>query len=190
MTSNQNILTLAYINIRGQTGLEYSKQVQIENFVKFYNIDILNCQEINILENSFENCNFINSSYDIISNNANNKYGTCCFVSNSLQVANIKLDTLGRAITYDIGDMTFANVYLPSGNDPAMKNSRENYAAETIPQLLLNCKDSGCIGGDWNSITHVRDATKNQAQKMSPSLKRLVSNFSWTDSFINILTLL
>ena len=183
MTSNQNILTLAYINIRGQTGLEYSKQVQIENFVKFYNIDILNCQEINILENSFENCNFINSSYDIISNNANNKYGTCCFVSNSLQVANIKLDTLGRAITYDIGDMTFANVYLPSGNDPAMKNSRENYAAETIPQLLLNCKDSGCIGGDWNSITHVRDATKNQAQKMSPSLKRLASNFSWTDSF-------
>ena len=61
MASSEQILTIAYMNIRGQTGLEYSKQVQIENFVKFYNIDILNCQEINILENSFENCNFINS---------------------------------------------------------------------------------------------------------------------------------
>ena len=183
MTSSNNILNLAYINIRGQTGLEYSKQVQIEHFLKVYNIDILNCQEINILENSFENCNFINSNFDIISNNASNKYGTCCLVSNNLQPANIKFDIGGRAITFDIGDMTFANVYLPSGNDPAMRSSRENYAAETIPQLLLNCKDSGCIGGDWNSIINARDATKNPAQKMSPSLKRLVRNFSWTDSF-------
>ena len=57
-----------------------------------------------------------------------------------------------------------------------MRNSRENYSAETIPQLLINCKDSGCIGGDWNSIISEADATKNQAQKMSPSLKRLVKN--------------
>ena len=176
-------INIAYINIRGQTGLEYSKQVQIEHFLKVYNIDILNCQEINITENSFENCNFINSLYDFISNNASNKYGTCCMVSNSFQPANIKFDTSGRVITFDIGDMTLANVYLPSGNDPAMRNSRENYAAETLPQLLLNSKDSGCIGGDWNSIIHAGDATKNQAQKMSPSLKRLASNFSWTDSF-------
>ena len=52
-----------------------SKQVQIEQFLKIYNIDILMCQEINILEDSFENYNFINSSYNIISNNASNKYG-------------------------------------------------------------------------------------------------------------------
>ena len=64
-----------------------------------------------------------------------------------------------------------------------MRNGRENYAAETIPQLLTNSKDSGCIGGDWNSIIHEKDATKNPAQKMSPSLKRLVKNFSWNDSF-------
>ena len=55
-----------------------------------------------------------------------------------------------------------------------MRNIRENYAAETIPQLLTNCKDTGCIGGDWNSIIHESDATRNTAQKMSSSLKRLV----------------
>ena len=60
MTSNHNVLNVAYINIQGQTGLEYAKQVQIEHFLQVYKIDILHCQEIKILEISFENCNFIN----------------------------------------------------------------------------------------------------------------------------------
>ena len=67
---SSNTLTLAYMNIRGQTGLDETKQVQIESFIKSYKIDILNCQEINISENSFSSCNFITSSYDIITNNA------------------------------------------------------------------------------------------------------------------------
>ena len=171
------------MNIRGQTGLDNSKQLQIEHFLRNYNIDILNCQEINIVQDSFEQCDFLNSSFNIITNNARNKYGTCSFVSNSLQVDNIKLDTEGRVIVFDIGNISFSNVYLPSGNDPIMRNNRENYVAEVIPQLLINCKDSGLIGGDWNSIVNNIDATKNQAQKISPSLKRLISNFSWKDSF-------
>ena len=77
MDSN-NTITLAYMNIRGQNGLDETKQVKIENFIKSYKIDILNCQEINISEDSFSNCTFITSSYDIITNNAQNKYGTCC----------------------------------------------------------------------------------------------------------------
>ena len=75
------------------------------------------------------------------------------------------------------------DVYLPSGTDPAMKNSRENYAAETIPQILINAKDAGCIGGDWNNIVDARDATKNANKKQSNSLKRLIKTFSWIDSF-------
>ena len=183
MASCEKFLTLAYMNVRGQTGLDMKKQVQIEQFLKTYNIDILNCQEINVDSESFQSCNFINSSYDIISNNASNKYGTCSFVTSTLQPVNIKFDTNGRIIIFDINSITFGNVYLPSGNDPAMRNARENYAAETIPQLLTNSQDCGCIGGDWNSIIHESDATKNAANKMSPSLKRLVKTFSWTDSY-------
>ena len=183
MASSQKYLNVAYMNIRGQTALDIAKQVQIEQFIKFYKIDILHCQEINILEDSFEHCDFINSSYYIVANNASNKYGTCSFISNSFEAENIKLDTNGRVITFDIGNITLCNVYLPSGNDQFKRSSRENYSAEIIPQLLLNRKDIGFIGGDWNSITHEIDATKNTAQKMSPSLKRLITTFSWTDSF-------
>ena len=171
------------MNIWGQTGLDLSKQVQIEHFLKFYKIDILNCQEINILKDSFSYSNYISSSYQLLSNNACNKYGTCSLVSNSLHLDNIKLDTNGRVILYNIGDTTFGNVYLPSGNSPTMRNNRENYSAETLPQLLVNCKDNGAIGGDWNSIVNDCDATKNQAQKKSPALKRLIKTFSWYDSF-------
>ena len=64
-----------------------------------------------------------------------------------------------------------------------MKNLRENYAAQVLPQLLINCKDAGVVGGDWNCIISESDATKNAAQKMSNSLKRLVKNFDWKDSF-------
>ena len=85
------MLTLAYMNIRGQTGLDEPKQLQIENFIKSYKIDILNCQEINVVEDSFRNCDFISSSFDLITNNAQNKYGTCCIVSNNFLTENFQI---------------------------------------------------------------------------------------------------
>ena len=140
MSPTDNYLTLAYMNIRGQTGLTEVKQVQIEHFLKFYKVDVLNCQEINVDNDSFKTCNFISSGYEIIPNNASNKYGTCCLVANHLHVENLKYDTNGRLIIFDIGKTTIGNVYLPSGNDPIIKNNRKRYLAETIPQLLINKK--------------------------------------------------
>ena len=90
--TNNSTITLAFMNIRGQTGLDLSKQKQIEKFIQTYNKDILNCQEINIAEDSFNQCDMIISSFEIISNNASNKYGTCSFIRNDLQVSNIKME--------------------------------------------------------------------------------------------------
>ena len=105
------------MNIRGQTGLDSTKQLQIEHFLKFYDIDILNCQEINIDSDSFNVCNYITSSYEIIHNNASNRYGTCSLVACHFNVDNILCDTNGRAIFFDIAETTFGNVYLPCGNE-------------------------------------------------------------------------
>ena len=128
-------------------------------------------------------CSYITSSYNILSNNAQNKYGTCTLVSNIFSAENVKNDTHGRIIAFDIQNITFCNVYMHSGSDPLMKSGRENYAAEVIPQILINCKEYGCVGGDWNSIIENKDATKNAAQKQSKCLKRLVKTFSWVDSY-------
>ena len=71
-----------------------SKPVQIEHFIRFHNIDILNCQKINSLEETFKNCNFIMSIYENIPNNATKNYGTSCIVSNTVSTDNIKVDNL------------------------------------------------------------------------------------------------
>ena len=176
-------IKVGYINLRAQSGFGSPKQAQVEHFVKLEKFDILHLQEAQILEDTFENCDYITCNYSIITNNARNPYGTASLVANSLEPVNIKLDTQGRVIVFDIGDVTFANVYLPSGNDTVMRNLREEYISLSIPQLLINRKENGCIGGDWNCITEDIDASKNQSQKRSPSLKRVINTFSWSDNY-------
>ena len=131
-----------------------------------------------------ESCSFISSNYDIIPNNSPiNNYGTASIVKSCLSVENIHFDTMGRALAFDIGSVSFVNLYMHSGNDSLMRGGRETYLAEVIPNLLINSKSSGCIFGDFNCIIDKKDATKNQDKKISPSLTKLVRIFSWKDSF-------
>ena len=73
-------------------------------------------------------------------------------------------------------------MYLPSGNNSTLKNNLENYIAEVLPQILVNSKYAGCVGGDWNCIADVLDATKNPNSKISNSLERIIKTFDWNDS--------
>ena len=181
--NQENILSLAYLNIHGQSNLTDTKQVQIEDFLKFNKVDIAHLQEVEISEESFSNCNFVSSSYNIISNNATNKYGTASLVKNIFTADNIKFDTSGRAIVFDIGDITLGNFYGHSGTDARSRSNRENLFSEVVPQLLTNRKQLGCIGGDWNCITDKMDATVNPEGKMSNVLKRVIKAFDMNDSF-------
>ena len=176
-------LTIAYLNCHGQTKLDQIKQAQIEDFVKKCKIDILHCQEINIDENSFSSCYFMLSNFTIYSNNSINGYGTSSFVHNDLNVENVKVDTEGRAIIFNVGDLTFGNIYLKSGTDNDSRSSREQYCSETLPQLFVNIKESGTIGGDWNCCTERIDSTHNYESRHSPSLKRLINVFQLSDTY-------
>ena len=73
--NKNNILKIAYINVHGQSKLTVSKQVQIEDFIKYNRIDVAHLQEIDICDETFTECNFISSSFNTIINNAENKYG-------------------------------------------------------------------------------------------------------------------
>ena len=180
------ILTIPYINTLGQTGLTSSKQSQIESFISRHKIDILHLQEIDIDDDSFSSCPIISSSYNIISNNSPTKYGTASLVKSDLSLQNIQLDQGGRIIMFDLGSLTLANIYLPSGTDATSRGSREQYVSEILPQLLLNRKDTGVIGGDLNCIIDKIDATHHPAAKMSPSLGRLVKTCDMSDCFRSI----
>ena len=164
------VLTVAYINIHGQTKLTDSKQFQIEDFLKYNKVDVAHLQETEICDDTFSNCNYISSSFNILANNAVNKYGTSSLIKSELSYENVKYDKAGRAIVFDLGGITLGNFYGHSGTDARSRSNRENFFSEVLPQLLTNTKPAGCIGGDWNSITAKADATVNPESKQSNSL--------------------
>ena len=91
--------------------------LQIEDFVKQNKVDILHIQEIEICEESFCDCNFLSESFNILSNNSENGYGTASLIRADLEYTNVKFDTAGRAIVFDIGEISFGNFYAHSGTD-------------------------------------------------------------------------
>ena len=90
MAASDDILTIAYLNIRGQSGLPIVKQLQIEAFAKSNNCDIIHLQEAHIESETFSTCDFIGSTYNIIENNSTNKYGTASLVKSELTFQNIR----------------------------------------------------------------------------------------------------
>ena len=181
MDCTENKLLIAYLNCRGQNGLNESKQLQIQQFLQVINIDILHLQETNIEEETFTQCRFIISNYSLIHNNSPSKYGTASLIRSTFQVDNIILHHSGRIIVLNIGDLTLGNVFLLELMVSA--GQVENLCAEVIPTLLINSKVDGMIGGDWNNIICKKDCTRHPEGKMSPSLKRVANTFSWKDSF-------
>ena len=181
--ADSSILTVAYLNVRGQSGLTISKQKQIEAFAKYNKCDIVHLQEAHIEEETFSNCDFITSSYSIIPNNSPTKYGTASLVRSELSIENIRFDSEGRVIVFDIGQFSTSNIYLHSGTDATSRAAREHYCCEVLPQLLMNDKEIGCAGGDLNCIAEKKDATHNPEAKISKALQRLIKRKDWKDSY-------
>ena len=92
------------------------------------------------------------------------------------------MDTEGRAITFDIKNITFANIYPHLGSDHASRVYREKLLVETLPNLLTNRKSCSIIGGDWNYVNLVSDYTIYYESQVLPGLKCLVSMFALIDS--------
>ena len=145
-------ITVAYLNCHGQSGFNVSKKLQIQSFLQNYSIDILHLQECRIEDDTFDQCRFLTSNYSVLKNNSQNEYGTASILKNYFNPENIILHSSGRVIIFSIGNLTFGNIYLPSGSDGIIRASRETYCGETIPTLLINSKDHGIIGGYWNNI--------------------------------------
>ena len=115
-----NHLLVGFVNVRGQAigqSLTQSKINQLVDFIKLYSLDIVNMQETNIMESTFNNCDYINQNFEIIYNNAPTKYGTCVLISSAIQYSNVIMDQAGKVIIYDLPELniTGGNVYLQCG---------------------------------------------------------------------------
>ena len=176
-------LNIGYLNIMGQSTLSTAKQNQIQHFIQANNIDILHLQETFIEESTFQSCNFICDNFQILFINNESRYGVCSIVHKSLSITNEIYHPTGRFLSFDVGDFSFINVYLPSGTDSPTKVARENLLGEDLPNILLHSKQSGILGGDFNCLSMKVDTTQNPEQKISPNLKKLITIKNWKDTF-------
>ena len=92
------------INVRGQTGFNLPKQLQIQDYLKQYQCDVLHLQEVHINEDSFSNCNYILNNYSVITNNNTNNYGVCSLIKSEYEVSHINKDNEGRVIVFNISE--------------------------------------------------------------------------------------
>ena len=60
---NGDKLTVSFMNVHGQSNFTVSKQLQIQDILKYKNIDILNLQEVEISSDTFESCDYVNMNY-------------------------------------------------------------------------------------------------------------------------------
>ena len=93
-------IVIAYINCVGQTKLPISKQREIQSFVCSNKIDILHLQECRMDNDSFSQCGFLTSNYNLFSNNKPDEshYGTASLVRSDIKVQiNIPTTTAGSS---------------------------------------------------------------------------------------------
>ena len=178
-------IIVAYINCVGQSKFPISKQLDIQSYVCTHKVDILHLQECKMDDDTFSQCGFITSNFNLFSNNKpdNSHYGTATLVRSDLEVSNIHSDNDGRSLIFDAAGCTWGNLYLPSGSDGISRAKREQYFSDVIPDLLVRRLAQGSIGGDLNSIISPIDSNKNPQSKISPLCRNLVRAFSWIDSF-------
>ena len=172
---------VATLNVRGQTKMNQTKQIQLDNLIKTRNLAIILLQECHITDQTFESCPHIKHNFQILKNNAENGYGTGALVHNSLPIQNVKAIPGGRIIYFEIGKVSFCNIYLPSGS--AGKADREAMLGKVLPNAMIDSCKSGLVAGDWNCLDNPKDATHNPTSKVSPVLQRLCRVKGWKDCY-------
>ena len=93
---------VATLNLRGQTKMNLSKLLQLEELLKSRKFAVIFFQESNIQDTTFENCPFIKSNYQILINNSATGYGTSALINNSLKIENVKALPGGRILYFEI----------------------------------------------------------------------------------------
>ena len=140
-------IVIAFINCVGQSGFPISKQLEIQSYIITHKIDILHLQELKMDEDSFSQCGFISSNFNLFSNNKPDEsfYGTATLVRSDLEVSITHTDDDGRVLIFDAAGCTWGNLYMPSGSSGIVRATREQYFGEIIPDLLVRKLAHGVI---------------------------------------------
>ena len=169
------------LNINGLNGR--NKQLQVINFMKYYNIDILLIQEHNIRNMSAISEDLNDFCYICINLAICLKGGTAIFINRKLpfNIINEELSADSRIISLKLKlydqIIHIVNVYAHSGN---RGTERDNLFNNDLIYYLRNNLQNTFVGGDWNCVLSERDKNSENVV-ISKSLMNLVRTLNLKD---------
>lgn len=105
--------------------------------------------------------------------------GTAFLIREGIPVTNVERLESGRAISVEILDVTFINVYAPSGNN--YRSLRATFFKEEIIYLLRKDPKNLVFGGDFNCVINSKDQVPNF--NFSSELKHLITGLKLKDAW-------
>ena len=154
------------------------------DFLRTHKPDIIALQEVNLpteeLNLLVNACGYkAFTNLDITSINAR---GTAILWKSCFEVQNITIVEVNRLMMFSIGDLTFVNLYAPSGR--ARRRERLIFFGEILERVLRGMANSlPLLMGDFNCILGNLDAANRPEQKKCPSLQQLVNLYGYMDLY-------
>lgn len=117
--------------------------------------------------------------FEIFNVSAETNTGTAVFIREGIPVNQIERLESGRGIAFCVFDVTFVNIYAPSGN--TNRQARAKFYKEEIVYFLRRNPANLILGGDFNCVLSRKDQFPNF--NGSPELRNLVAGLQLKDAW-------
>lgn len=141
----------------------------LRTFIRTTDLDIVFLQEV-------ENEQLSLPGFNVICNVDQSRRGTAIALKQHIKFSHVEKSLDGRLIALRVHNTTLCNVYAPSGS--ALRAERERFFNSTVAYYLRYRTDHIVVGGDFNSVIRLRDATGSNS---SPALQSTVQQLRLLD---------
>ena len=148
------------------------------NFFKFYDVDMVCCQEVGVEE---DRLNEIVEGYGYVakvSKKEETKLGVAIIWKENLKIQGYGVLKEGEGQFVKIGNAKIINVYMPSGTK--RKREREELIGGDLFEWTLD-EEVQMMVGDWNCVLDTKDVETNFEDRGSRNLREVIKVGRWRD---------
>jgi len=157
------MIRLATYNIAGIQLVE--KRRALLDYCLVNSLDIVCLEEV-----TFNQCQLIDSHYNVIFNLGPKRRGTAILFRRGLRASRTLIEPEGRLISVDLDGLTVVCIYAPSGENA--KKERNEFFRNTVPAYVLTSRNPVVLLGDFNAV---EDPSQRRTNTSEP--KARLSNF-------------
>lgn len=144
----------------------------LRSFIRSADLDVVFLQEV-------QNEQLFVPGFTLIFNVDFQQRGTAIAVRDQFNIHHIEKSLDNRIVSVRIGQVTFINIYAPSG--ALLRSSREEFFNLSVAHYLRHSTEYVVLGGDFNAVVNQKDATGTSS--VSPMCKRLMTAAQLLDTW-------